>query len=443
MPTHYRFRATTVPGSLLLLGLLLGLVSACTDDYATSTGDSNGDTTSTAVPEEAKREPLLVDKVNAALPAYGPIKAGWALAMTKAPVKAIFLPPSELTYQEALVATADNDLVLVNYNNGEARWWTSMGKPITGEPFFSPYAVYVTVENYLYSIERYSGEILWRVRLPFPPSAGPTIVEKTQGKPMAYIPGLDGKVYAVEVRVVQWPPEQGDRGLHPDQFKINRPEAFVTWRFTPEGGPAGHLAVYQDKLYAADNRHYAYAIESGPDTWGKPDNVTRFRTQGPMDTGPVATKGTILLACRDTNLYATHASDMSKNWRYAAGARLIHRPTIAYDPYLKKDVVLQRTGEAGGLVALNLEDGEELWKQSQGFAPVALFENREAVAAEKTEVILVHGDKTLSSHVLYSGKENWRIPVEGFGNFTANTSASRILCTMARGRLLVGLIRRD
>ena len=87
----------------------------------------------------------------------------------------------------------------------------------------------------------------------------------------------------------------------------------------------------------------------------------------------------VLVASKDTNLYAFERITGQRRWAYPSGLELTKAPTVA------GDLVVLPT--SAGIVALNLETGDEMWKHANSHRFIVRAENRLLLLDEDEWVI--------------------------------------------------------
>ncbi|MBN2713757.1 MAG: PQQ-binding-like beta-propeller repeat protein [Planctomycetes bacterium] len=427
--------------------LFLGFAGIVTVLLSGCGGTAPKEQTSTAVPEDMKTIEKVSfstsEAVQSKLSPDSPLQVRWAMNLNGAQVSRMWMPPAELDYDYILVLTKQNELLALHKRNGKPLWSTKVNNDLTGDPFFSPYGVYFVVQSYLNAIERHSGEPIWRVKLPFPPSAGPVVHEDAEKLPTAFVPGLDRKVYAIEVEMATWPPKVGHRGLTREDFTYQKEICRIIWRYPAHGGIAGNLAISGRTIFLADNTNKAYSITTTQLTFGKPEEVEMVRTQGPMTAGPAVIGPYIAVASRDKNLYCYHLRDMTVNWHYAAGNILTQPAYYITDENTNRTTVVILCGSTGPLAGINDTDGKVAWEIKNADKIVAKVIETENEADKKGTMLILNKDKTISGHYIINGEKIWSTSMKGFDSVMQNTSNEYVYATTNGGSVVCGLIKRQ
>ncbi|MBN1257395.1 MAG: hypothetical protein JXA52_06785, partial [Planctomycetes bacterium] len=125
------------------------------------------------------------------LPEECPLEVAWTVPGFQSPGSKLWLPPQELGLNMVLVLTEANDLLAFRRSDGNPMWWTKLGEnPPLGDPVFTEFSIYLLLEGNLLNLERQSGDVIWQLRLGFPPSPFMAISEPEMGNPTIYIASL-------------------------------------------------------------------------------------------------------------------------------------------------------------------------------------------------------------------------------------------------------------
>ncbi len=390
---------------------------------------------------------IALRKVQSALPSQSATDVRWAVDLQDRKVTKIWLPPQRLTPSISLdldyflVQTDRHDLIAFHSRSGRPLWWTRLTGPLTGDPSFSQYGLYFIVRSHVICLELHSGEVIWRLNLPFAPSAGPSVHEPNEGKPLLHVPGLDRKIYALEVEKDLWPPKHGAGSVSREDFVMEKWVLNILWRYATYSQIAGRVVYYDRQVFAADTKYNVYAIQSTDLAVGMPKHIRFFRTQGPMVIGPTVVGPHLYVPSRDRNLYCLRRRDVSEEWQYASGHLLEERVYPLVDPFLNKTTIVCKSGVAGPLVGLVDTTGKPRWELKDGKTLVGLFIDPENELKKRAIMVVHNMDASLSGHYASSGEELWRVPGKVFGPFCVNardplvyTAAfnSQIVCALQK-----------
>lgn len=418
-----------------LLALAAGLLAGC--DERSARASSNA-AEADAAAEEAYD--LLVNRVRRMLPDAGPLRVDWAADLQGRRLTRVWLPPADADPGILLVHTDRNELVAVERATGVAEWWTVLEAPVMDQPAFTPYAVYVVEDKMLTCLEIESGQVLWRLPLPFAASAGPRVREMEAGKPVILLPGLDRRVHALVTETETWPPEMGTHYVKRDDITIERIRLREIWHHRLSGAVAGRPLRLNDRVYAADSEKRIYAIDPTEVVLKVPQTVATFTTQGPVVAGPARVGDLVVLGSLDRSLYALDSRVQRVQWTYAAGHRIETPPAALHDANTDTLYVASRFGTDGPFGLLRAEDGAPVWQAPDGLEVVGLFEHRENPADTRTVAVLRNNDGSLASRIVSSGEELWRIDAGSFGPFARNERTGAVF-TVAGGDILCALER--
>ncbi len=111
----------------------------------------------------------------------------------------------------------------------------------------------------------------------------------------------------------------------------------------------------------------------------------KYKTGGPVDSGPVVVNGTVYVGSDDNRLYALNADKWGQKWDFDSGDR------ISYSPTVYKGVVFFST-RGNKVFALDAQTGTKRWEfQSDGWinAPVVAYEDRIYVGAYSNKIYVL------------------------------------------------------
>lgn len=383
-----------------------------------------------------------IAKVEKLVPMDKGVEVRWAVDLKDRQVAKFWLPPAEAEVDYVLLLTNRNELGALDAKTGMARWWTNLEGVITGNPCFTKFSIFLVAQSHLICLETNSGEVAWRVRLPFAPAAGPAVAEEVKGKPIVHLAGLDCKIYAMELKKTVWPPKQGAGAVTRDDIEIDNYDLGILWRYPVYSQISGDIVYNDRQVFANDDKYNVYAIGSTETAVGKPTSTFIFRTQGPMTVGPTVVGPYVFVPSRDRNLYCLLKRDVSINWRYAAGA-LLEEPVYAMiDPFTHKTTVVLKAGAKGALMGFNDVDGKVNWEIPDGRAVVGLFSYPENVLEKRSLMVILGEDGSLSGRYALNGEEQWRLPVQGVGVYCTNTRNEFVYGAGYNKRVVFALQRR-
>jgi len=449
-------RSSGLCGALASIALV---VCGCGGDVPSDDGSAGSkaakDTPAKAAPPVVKAERPQTDataptahKVASFLPNQGPMDVRWAVDLRDRKVVKFWLPPARLTPSLALdidyvlALTDRNDLIAFRRRSGETLWWTQLTGPLTGDPAFTQFGLYFVVRSNIICLELHSGEVIWHLNLDFPPSAGPAVAEANKGSPVLYVPGLDRKIYALEVEKETWPPAHGVGSVTRDDIVIDKYILRILWRYATYAQVAGNISYYDRQVFAVDAKYNVYAIQSTELAIGMPKNVRLYRTQGPMAVGPTVVGPHLYVPSRDRNLYCLRRRDVTQEWSYASG-QLLEEPVYPLlDPFLNRTAIICKSGVSGPLVGLLDTTGEPIWELPGGERVVGLFVDPENELDKRSVMVVRNQDRSISGHYASSGGRVWEVPGDAFSPFCTNAEEEFVFTCIADGQIVCALQKR-
>ena len=196
------------------------------------------------------------------------------------------------------------------------------------------FAVYVTIANFLFALDRGTGRALWKTNLGTIPTSTPAadethvMVGMTNGLLMGFYvkrPDARGNPVILDAPYPAW-------NWHAGSAIHTRPL------------PAGAIMAWG----GGDGKAYGTMADEATTVW-------RFATGGPIGEGLGAYgTQTLLIPSGDYVLYAVDLLSGQRLWQFPSGAPIVQEPMVA-----DQDVLVINT--AGNLTLLNPTNGEPRW----------------------------------------------------------------------------------
>ncbi len=231
------------------------------------------------------------------------------------------------------VVTESNSAYAID-GAGSHLWAHELGQAPDWRPAVNSTSVAFVSDNDLIVVSRAHGERKVKKRLPFSPCGPPSSSEAA-----IYIPSWQGdRIHALD-------PHSGDTG----------------WRYVFNGPVLGRAAVVgmapRQTLVAASEGGEVVGMEALAHDAQPGDAIWTSSTLDRNTTDLVAIGNElVLVASRDTNLYAFNPITGQKVWAYPSGMSLTARPVVC------GDMVFLPTKK--GLIALGTEMGDVKWKNA-------------------------------------------------------------------------------
>ena len=188
----------------------------------------------------------------------------------------------------------------------------------------------------LYSIEKFGGDIQWKIDLPKVPSTSPAADETH-----VYIGALDGSVYAFSLRKLH--------ELYSERMLPQYSRDALVWRFktakqiTTPAISDGLVVNFASR----DKSLYSISSTQSKMRW-------QFETDEPISAPMATAEGVILLASEDFNVYCIGLQNGQIRWDFVSGYPVRRAPRVIGQQVF---VFPQR----GGIYSLSLETGAEQW----------------------------------------------------------------------------------
>lgn len=287
---------------------------------------------------------------------------------------------------------------------GQRLWAAQLGRrdgtsyPVTSNDEFA----LVCGGPIMYAVDKFTGESLWRVRLPTMPSAQPALDDER-----IYVPCLDDSIYALDLRKIR---ELFDQQLLPDWSYQT-----VAWRYqtgaeiTTQPVPTGRVVNFA----SVDRSLYSLQVQPRRLIW-------QFETDAPI-SAPLVQNGRLLyLASRDFNFYCLDAENGAVRWEFVSGLPVDQSPRVIGD-----QVFLMPT--RGGMFCLGATSGRSLWRQPSLTQFVAASSTTIYASDRVGNLVLVdRGDGSVIGSV----------PMRSFVNRYENDRSDRIYMVTQGGLVL-------
>lgn len=234
-------------------------------------------------------------------------------------------------------------------------WRLSTNDEIRGSPtrFGTDLIVFGSYDGYLYAVNLWSGQLLWR----FPTGRGiattPLVVDE-----LVVFGSDDGAIYCVH-------------GAGGD----------LVWRYRTAGPVRSSPALAESLVFAGSDDGFLYALDlpSGTLVW-------RRQARRAVRATPVTIDDFVVAGSDDGVLYAWSIRDGRTLWQRTVSAPLWNRPLL-----METMLVVATVG--GAVVALEPDSGELLWQQTLPDAFVAspiLWRSQLILAGNYGQVYAVH-----------------------------------------------------
>lgn len=271
----------------------------------------------------------------------------------------------------------NGNLYAVEAVTGRQRWVSHLGTDSVSTPAITGETVYVgSQDGYLHAVEADTGKEKWRfltgdwaglwVR------SSPVVTDGT-----VYVGGGDNTLYAVDATTgtKQW------------TFKV--------------GGDLGvdsSPVVADGNVYVSDG-NYLYAVDA---TTGRKQWSYKASFKDDELSSPVVAEGTVYISS-DSALYAVNAASGREKWYhfYASAADALSPPVVAGGTAYVG--VAGSGGEDGGLLAIDIANGEERWTLD---TDDAIYESP---AITDGTVYLSGNRATLYAIDATTGKQEWHL----------------------------------
>jgi len=244
----------------------------------------------------------------------------------------------------------------------EVLWHVDLGSPVEGGSTLAEGLVCVGAHNgNLYAFDATSGREVWRYRTGDKMRAAPRIHGST-----VYVGSADAHLHAVsllkgrqvwrfETKGVIRSTPVVERGVvfvgsyDGHMYAISADSGTELWTFETKGPVTSSATVCEDKLYFGSQDGYIYALDvhRGRQLW-------RFGTRDYVHSSPCVADGVVYVGSNDSNVYALDADSGKPRWQHNAGSAVASSPALW-------EGVLFVGDNARRVHALDAENGEPIW----------------------------------------------------------------------------------
>jgi outer membrane protein assembly factor BamB len=241
--------------------------------------------------------------------------------------------------QVVLIQSTGGLMTAFDAETGRQMWAVQVGRRDT--PSFAPAAnnelVLIAAGARLYAFDKWSGDPVWSIVVPGEPSASPAI-DETQ----VYIGCMDGSLYAFDLARI--------RELYEQDMLPQWEHLTLVWRHKTSGRISAPPVPTGSTVKFASHNRSLYSL-----TRDKHNLKFQLETGAPV-TAPLAHRpGTIYLATEDYKLYAVNGDNGRLRWEpYVTGMPISRAPHPVGD-------VIYLFPDRGGMHAVSVEDGRQLW----------------------------------------------------------------------------------
>lgn len=224
---------------------------------------------------------------------------------------------------------------------GHKRWTVLLGRP--DAPSYAPTSnddiVLVNAGTSMFGLKKTTGDILWQVELPAPPSTSP-VVDKSN----IYYGTIDGSIYCFDLTMIQ--------ELHRDNRLPQWSDVAKKWRFKTAGEITSPPLIGDSVINFASRDKSLYSL-------GKTDRKLQwqFETKKPISAPIGRSTGLLFLGTEDLNLFCIGQDRGSVKWQFVAGLPIRKKPFV-----IENNVYL--FPERGGVYSISKQTGNPNWWQA-------------------------------------------------------------------------------
>ncbi len=286
-------------------------------------------------------------------------------------------------------------------SSGRRLWAVQLGR--RDQPSFPAVsnnnALLVPIGLHLYALNKFSGDVLWQLRLPKQPSTSPETDDD-----QVYIGTLDGSVFAYDLRTIN--------RLHTENKLPRWSLEALRWRYkTAKQVTTPPISTGRVVIFASlDGSLYSVSTTVRDLHW-------QLETDEPISAPLAANNNYLFLAAEDLNIYCINKESGVVRWEFVSGFPVRIAPRVIGD-----DIYV--TPQRGGLFCLSATSGKQKW-----WRPNLV----EFLAATRTQIF---SSDTVGNVVVLSRKDGsalGTLPLRSFSKRVANDRTDRLVMATQRG----------
>jgi len=267
----------------------------------------------------------------------GLTQAWWARAVVDPGQDVIeFLQSDE---QHVIAQSRDGLLTVFRADTGRVEWSALVGRSSirTYPAKTNNDEIIVCVGSKMISLDRYTGETRWELKLPNHPSCAPDVDDQH-----VYFGAIDGSAYAYDLKKI--------RELYGERKLPAYSKSALVWRFkTP-----------QDVISIKSSGTYVAFVSRIGSLYGVDAVESKLRyqleTNEPVETALGVSSDSVFVCSRDARMLSLTLNSGQLRWAFTSGTQITRQPRI-----IGNDVFV--TPIHYGLFCLDSEDGGEKWRQ--------------------------------------------------------------------------------
>lgn len=314
--------------------------------------------------------------------------------------------------EEVVIAQASSGVVTAFDSETGRRFWSiQLGR--TDLKSFAAVTnqdqVVVIAGTQVYAVQKYTGELLWKHKIPEQPSVSPKMDDKN-----LYIGTLKGNVYAYNLAKIQ--------SLYEDSKLEGWAHEASRWSYR-----TGHQIltppVTNGRVVAVANKaNQLYAMGTLRGT-----TIFQFETDKRVSAPMALRNEWVFLASHDFRLYCININNGALRWVYPSGRPISSSPRV-----IGNNVFL--TPDLAGMFCLDSETGEKLWWR-QGIKKFLAATPELVFAADEADNVAVI-DRRSGSLAGMLAMSNYSVHMQNdrTDRLYMSTESGQVVCIRQKGR---------
>lgn len=307
--------------------------------------------------------------------------------------------------QVVYVQTTAGVVTAIDMETGQKLWSLQLGrKDAPAYPVTTNDELALVLSGLdLFAVEKWTGDLAWRVRLPAQPSTSPVMDAR-----QVYVGTLDGSTYAFDLRKIR---ELFEQSLLP-QWSYQT----VAWRYKTSKTIHTPPIPWGDIVNFASENQSLYSVT-------KEGRNLKFQleTDAPISAPMAQSDGYLFMASEDFNIYAVSLISGKIRWQFVTGLPIVTAPRA-----VEKNLYV--APKRGGLYQLSTDSGRQQWWKPELTDFVAESTHFTFATSERGDLVIL--DKNTGGTV-------GALPLRHFSIRVANERTDRVIMATSSGLVIM------
>lgn len=307
--------------------------------------------------------------------------------------------------QVVFVQTTAGVVTAIDMETGQKLWSLQLGrKDAPAYPVTTNHELALVLSGLdLFAVEKWTGDLAWRIHLPAQPSTSPVMDDK-----QVYAGMLDGSAYAFNLRKIR---ELFEQSLLP-QWSYQT----VSWRYKTSKTIHTPPIPWGDIVNFASENQSLYSV-----TKETRDLKFQLETDAPISAPMAQSGGYLFMASEDFNIYAVSLVSGKIRWQFVTGLPIVTAPAAVGEN-------LYVSPKRGGMYQLSTTSGRQRWWKPELTEFVAESAHYTFTSSERGDLVIL--DKNTGGTV-------GTLPLRHFSVRISNERTDRVIMSTSSGLVIM------